>query len=550
MAGIPPKRIAHISALYCDPRRPKLTDCLRQSFQATPLKPEEAIHEPKTYKVAIERTIEPLILEFFRAKGKWNDSIFPYVQRDKSNLPALWLLNGDHKQCDFLVKYAVWEDKGKGLVAGLGRHVWKSTRPWLTAWQDVRSGAIVGWYLGLKAPSAEEVSLALRRAILEYGLPAKSGINLQLLMDNGADFRSLPIEMALARLSIDRHFCQVRNAEGKPVERFFKTFDDRFARFESGYTGEKPENRPPTTAFYEKNPEHLIDLPEAQSRLAKWLEEFHNTPNTTEHQSPLALLTMHRLPTSPVGQRESAWLLPSRLLKIQRGQLELPRREGKPLIYRTKELTYCNGQTVQAFYDPLNPDLIHVYEPLNEGKNEGRWIADCPVQPVAGWLKSGDSAAIAHVTSQKKELEADLMAVAKQNAEVLTRLAPAQIIAEQNKLDAHFQTPAEKEATKTRQGIAKRVREGEREFEQQELAMANRIHEQWKQPPPPEESPLDLPAVMVSIRSHPEGPENFEEFQKPLKESNKKLTLDEMMLKAYDTQAERNNKPPKERKRA
>ena len=297
------------------------------------------------------------------------------MKHDKSNLPALWLFNSNPKQCEFWVKYAVHEDKDKGQVSGLWRQVWKSTRPWLTAWQDVRSGVIFGWHLGLKAPSAEEVSLALRRAILEYGLPSKAGMNLQLLMDNVANFRSLPIEIALARLEIDRHFYHVQNTRGKPVERFFKTFDDRFAHFEAGYTGEKAENRPLTNAFYEKNQEHLIDLPSAQAKFVRWLEEFHQTPTHTEDKSPLELLHTHHLPTEPVGSA-SAFLLPSRLLKVTRGQVELTRREEASLIYRTKELPYWNVQMVQVFYNPFNADLIHVYEPLNAGDNTGRWIAD------------------------------------------------------------------------------------------------------------------------------------------------------------------------------
>ena len=267
--------------------------------------------------------------------------------------------------------------------------------------------------------------MALRRTILEYGLPSKAGMNLQLLIENGADFRSFPIEMALAHLEIDRHFCHMQNAQSKPVGRFFRTFDDRFARFEAGYTVEKPENRPPTTAFYEKNPQHLIDLAQAHAKFAQWLEEFHQTPIRTKSKNPLQFLHIHRLPIEPVGERESAFLLPSRLLKVTRGQVELSRREGTSLIYRTKELTYSNGQMVQVFYNLFNTDLIHVYEPLNVGENTGHWIADCTMQPLAGWLETKDSEAIAHVKHQRKELENDLLQVATENAKTLTQFAPA-----------------------------------------------------------------------------------------------------------------------------
>ena len=143
--------------------------------------------------------------------------------------------------------------------------------------------------------------MALRRAILEYGLPTGAGFRLQILMENGADFRSLPIEMALAHLQIDRHFCHVQNAQGKTVERFFKTFDDHFARFEASYTGEKPENRPPTTAFYEKNPGTFDRSAQRSSQVCPVVGGISPNPHLHRKQKPLRAFAHPPLAQRAVG---------------------------------------------------------------------------------------------------------------------------------------------------------------------------------------------------------------------------------------------------------
>jgi transposase InsO family protein len=73
----------------------------------------------------------------------------------------------DHRQFDAA---CVWDD---------GKIVF----PWLTAWEDYASTAIVGWVLSDK-PNSETIKASLRRAILDFGVPTK------VHTDNGKDYRA------------------------------------------------------------------------------------------------------------------------------------------------------------------------------------------------------------------------------------------------------------------------------------------------------------------------------------------------------------------------
>ena len=99
-------------------------------------------------------------------KDAWARRYIPHLEIDYRQIEPGQMYVCDHHQVDFWV-----EHQGKQL------------RPWLTAIQDCRSRATVGWHLGV-APHQDAILAALRKAFEEWSIPETMRI------DNGKDFTS------------------------------------------------------------------------------------------------------------------------------------------------------------------------------------------------------------------------------------------------------------------------------------------------------------------------------------------------------------------------
>ncbi|WP_330925276.1 DNA-binding protein [Candidatus Sororendozoicomonas aggregata] len=89
-----------------------------------------------------------------------------------------------------------------------------------------------------KTSDSYGVALTLRRALLEWGVPEEAKT------DNGADYKSQHIRMAMDTLGIHQIFAQPYAGEQKPhVERFFKTFQHSLSEMLEGYIGHSVAER-------------------------------------------------------------------------------------------------------------------------------------------------------------------------------------------------------------------------------------------------------------------------------------------------------------------
>ncbi|MGF7110413.1 transposase domain-containing protein [Treponema pedis] len=174
----------------------------------------------------------------------------PYIEQDYIRYKSMQKVVSDHHCLDMVIMY-----KGK-LV-----------RPWITVFQDFRSGKIVGWCPSI-APSSLSILAAYYMMVMRYGIPDLC------LFDNGADYRSkllngyeewfevfLPnglsteelihIQGVLPMLGSQVQFTKTYSGQSKGrLERTFSIFADYLAKPSGTYIGHDTTSRPEEVQLY------------------------------------------------------------------------------------------------------------------------------------------------------------------------------------------------------------------------------------------------------------------------------------------------------------
>lgn len=200
-----------------------------------------------TYQTARRylQSIPPSIRDFHRlGRTRFENLHLPYMERDVYLFQSLDCVVSDHHCVDAVVLY-----KGKLI------------RPWLTTFQDYRSGKVLGWCPCVK-PSSFSIIVAYYMMVIRYGVP-KTGI-----FDNGQDYRSkllngfkehisvlLPDETTeeqevefqglFQNIGTEVHFTKVYNGKSKGrQERYFRVIGEYLAKEMSSYVGSDSRTRP------------------------------------------------------------------------------------------------------------------------------------------------------------------------------------------------------------------------------------------------------------------------------------------------------------------
>lgn len=420
-------------ALLQETKHMDIREAMRQTEEHFQLTDPDMLPLPSysTFRRRVLEDIPPqvLCLGIYGEKAL-KDEFVPFVRRDYSPMSSNEWWVADNHTFDV-----------KTLGADGNEH-----RLYLTAFIDARSGIFTGWHV-TETPSAYSVLLALRRGILERGIPEN------ILTDNGSDFCAWDVggrghrkknakaeanrpPTIMEHLGIGFHTALPRNAQAKPVERKFLDVKGQFSRLWATYTGgnvtEKPEclkkvlkkGRVPTDAEFIEAVDTLIrgffnmqpySGPVAADR--KYIREDVYAMRMGELRKPatpedLRLMMMRTTRPQTVGQRG---------VKIKVG--------GVYLEYFTQDFLWeWQKKKVYVRYDPDHLEKCYVYD-----TDGNRFICELPLDQrlTMEWGATGEEVAeaaryVRQYTKRTKEAtEAARVPGLDQQALMENRLAAA-----------------------------------------------------------------------------------------------------------------------------
>jgi putative transposase len=340
----------------------------------------------------------------FTRKGKkaWEDRHEPLIQRDLSTFDVGEVYVGDHHELDILI-----QDHGN------------LRRPWLTAWMDLRTRAIVGWHISTN-PNSDTIALALAEACQPGEHDGMGGVPQTVYIDNGKDYRAKRFnrrnirhdrEQKIGRISdnsvmkgfykewgIKRVHAMPYRARSKPIERYFRTLTEGFSKFCPAYLASSPKARPESLQkkvnnFYSntkpqaraKAREYFLTIGDLRSKFERWVyEDYHLEEHSMLGKSPLAEWKGNAKPLRLITEKSlTVSLWPSRTATVQQSGVQAFGTRKHPNFYWHPELPGYRGQKIEVKYNPEDIAILHAFDtegtylfPLVNNELAGRDISE------------------------------------------------------------------------------------------------------------------------------------------------------------------------------
>lgn len=222
----------------------------------------------------------------------------------------------------------------------------------MTVILDDHSRVVVGWRLGVQAPSALNTALTLRQAIWrkEDVRWQVCGIPEAFYTDHGSDFTSRHLEQVAADLKIQTIFSGVGQPRGRgKIERFFGVVNELFLSDQPGYSPPGEPLAPPS-----------LTLAELENRFNEFvLGNYHLRVHTETRMPP-----QERWRAGGFLPRMAESLEQLDLLLLTVARSRLVRRDGihfQSLRYIDTTLAAYVGEAVTIRYDPRDIAEIRVF---------------------------------------------------------------------------------------------------------------------------------------------------------------------------------------------
>lgn len=295
-------------------------------------------------------------------KHDWETMQQPYITRniEQYHPGELWI--GDHTELDFIV---------------LNQEN-KPDRRWITTFNDIRTGLIVGYQLSWQ-PTSQTISLAFRSGVIGSQLRAFTGERFEgvsivnvpeiVMIDNGKDYRSNYTQRIFgnvdftdqARLSIQRitrlHYVMPYHAQSKAqMERWFRTIQTMI-KYLPGYKGNRYQNTPDSLKEDVKQKE-ILPVDRFDDLVSVAINSYNNRPRRSlGGQSPLQSYLTNQMRQRTIDARVLDFLmLKADSRKIRRCQVTLMGQE-----YYSEALMTHNNKTAEVYYDPNDLGFISLY---------------------------------------------------------------------------------------------------------------------------------------------------------------------------------------------
>lgn len=332
----------------------------------------------------IGRSIPVPVLKYYRRGEKaFHDECANYIERTYDDLHSndIWVC--DNHTFDIFVN-------GGGGV--------KPVRVYLTAFLDVRSRKMVGWYVA-DAPSSDATLQALRRAIEAYGIPKR------IYSDNGREFLTHDIggrgfrksaktdghepPTILQHLQVEFRTALVKNARAKIVERAFVDVKNCFSKLFEGYTGGTVAERPERLKKTGKDAGNFILIDEFREYVDIFIRGwFNKQPHSgagmngkTRDEVYAACLYEQRVATPDELN----------LMMLRTGRMQTVNRGVKVRIYNMQIRFYSDelimGHDREKVYVRYNPDDLSEVRVYDE---QDRFLCTAKQQDKLGYFASKD----------------------------------------------------------------------------------------------------------------------------------------------------------------
>ena len=310
----------------------------------------------------------------------YNDRCAPYIRRIYEDIASNEWWIADNHTFDVIVV-----DKNG-----------KQHRPYLTAFMDARSGILTGYYITYN-PSSEATLIALRKGILEYGIPDN------IYVDNGREFLTFDIgglghrrkkpkngeerfepPGVFKRLGINMTNAIVRNAKAKIIERRFRDVKDSLSRLFDTYTGgsvvEKPERLKGVLKKDEiYSDDEFQEYVEAVIDYYFNLQPYHGAVPADHGKLKMDVFNEHLI------KKRTATAEALNLMLMRSSRAQTVGRRGVHLDIAGGRIDYWNddfvhlmlGKKVYFRYDPDNLSEVRIYD------LEDRYIMTVPADNEA-----------------------------------------------------------------------------------------------------------------------------------------------------------------------